>query len=312
MPSTEKELADPFQKFSGEAAFRAKRFNTFQPTSQEKLMTYKASPLVAFAQLALGLIILVTTVTPARADPADDARIRQLRLMCALRFGDEDAVTNPLYMMMFQQCLRQAGTNSGNGGVAAYAPGQLYNPYGQPLYKPGGQPLYTPGKALVSPGKALVGPGQALVGPGQALVGPGRALVSPGNALLVQETQKEVRLRLPGDLLFDYDKSDLRPDAVATLREGATRIKAANPRSKILIAGYTDSKGSVPFNMQLSQQGAWSVETWLVQNAGFPASVFSPVGYGATNPVAPNETPDGHDDPDGRQRNRRVEIIIPK
>jgi outer membrane protein OmpA-like peptidoglycan-associated protein len=64
--------------------------------------------------------------------------------------------------------------------------------------------------------------------------------------------------------------------------------------------------------MRLSQQRAWSVETWLVQNAGLPASVFSPAGYGATNPVAPNETPDGHDDPDGRQRNRRVEIVIPK
>jgi outer membrane protein OmpA-like peptidoglycan-associated protein len=137
-------------------------------------------------------------------------------------------------------------------------------------------------------------------------------LVSPGKALLVQETQNEVRLRLPGDLLFDYDKSDLRPDALATLREVAAKIKTANPRGKILIAGYTDSRGSQPFNMRLSQQRAGSVETWLVQSAGFPASAFSPVGYGAANPVAPNETPDGHDDPDGRQRNRRVEIVIPK
>jgi outer membrane protein OmpA-like peptidoglycan-associated protein len=216
--------------------------------------------------------------------------------------GDLD---EPFAMMKFKRCMgpdpataiRQnaglptsGGTNSGNGGVALYAPGQLYTP--------GSQPLYRSGQALVSPGKALVGPGQALV--------------KPGKALLVQETPQGIVLRLAGDLLFDFDKFDLRPEAVATMREVATKIRAANPRGKIRIAGYTDSKGSQPFNMRLSQQRASSVETWLVQNAGFPASAFSRAGYGAANPVAPNETPDGHDDPDGRQRNRRVEIVIPK
>jgi len=138
------------------------------------------------------------------------------------------------------------------------------------------------------------------------------ALVTPGQALLVQETPQEIRLRLAGDLLFDFDKSDLRPDAVATLSEVSARIKAANPRGKILIAGYTDSKGSPAFNMRLSEQRALSVEKWLVQNAGVPASAFSPLGYGAADPVAPNETPDGNDNAEGRQRNRRVEIVIPK
>jgi outer membrane protein OmpA-like peptidoglycan-associated protein len=207
-------------------------------------------------------------------------------------------LTEPFAKMRYKRCMgpdpasaikqnaglpTSGGTNSGNGGVALYAPGQLYTP--------GTQPLYSSGQALVSPGQALY---------------------SPGQALLVQETPQEIRLRLAGDLLFDFDKFDLRPDAVATLREVATKIKAASPRSRILIAGYTDSKGSVPFNMRLSQQRASSVETWLVHNAGFPAPHFAAAGYGAANPVAPNETPDGHDDPDGRQRNRRVEIVIPK
>jgi len=93
------------------------------------------------------------------------------------------------------------------------------------------------------------------------------------------------------------------PALAPTLAGSAVDVSAHPP---------ADSKGSVPFNMRLSQQRAGSVETWLVQNAGFPVSAFSPVGYGAANPVAPNETPDGHDDPDGRQRNRRVEIVIRK
>src|SRR6516165_7480411 len=90
-------------------------------------MTYKASPLVAFVHLALGLIILATTVTPARADPADDARIKQLRLLCALMSGDLD---DPFAMMKFKRCMSQdpatairqnaglptnGATNSGSG-----------------------------------------------------------------------------------------------------------------------------------------------------------------------------------------------------
>jgi len=265
-------------------------------------MTYKASALLAFVHLALGLIILATAVIPARADPADDARIKQLRLLCAQLSGDFD---EPGSMMKFQRCMSQdpatairqnaglptnGATNSGSG-----TPGKPVN------LLPGGPVNLLPG-----------GPVSLVGAPVSLTSGKPVALVKPGQALLVQETPQEIRLSLAGDLLFDFDKSDLRPDAVATLREVAVKIQAANPHGKILIAGYTDSKGSVPFNMRLSQQRAASVETWLVQNAGFPASAFSPGGYGAANPVAPNETPDGHDDPEGRQRNRRVEIVIPK
>jgi outer membrane protein OmpA-like peptidoglycan-associated protein len=282
-------------------------------------MTYKASPLVAFVHLALGLIILATTVTPARADPADDARIKQLRLLCALMSGDLD---DPFAMMKFKRCMSQdpatairqnaglptnGATNSGSG-----TRGKPVNllPGGPVNLLPGGQASLTNGESteLTSGKPVSLTSGK----PVSLTSGKPVALVGPPQALLVQETPQEIRLRLAGDLLFDFDKSDLRPDAVATLREVAVKIKATNPHGTIRIAGYTDSKGSVPFNMRLSQQRAWSVETWLVQSAGFPAATFSPVGYGAANPVAPNETPDGHDDPDGRQRNRRVEIVIPK
>jgi outer membrane protein OmpA-like peptidoglycan-associated protein len=250
----------------------------------------------------LGLIILAATVAPARADPADDARIKQLRLLCVQLSGDLD---EPFAMMKFKRCMgpdpataikQNAGlptngaTNSGSG-----TRGKPINllPGGPVNLLPGGPVSLTGAPVSLTSGKPVT-------------------LVKPGQALLVQETLQGTLVRLAGDLLFDFDKSDLRPEAKATLTEVAAKIKATNPRGKIRISGYTDSKGSQPFNMRLSQQRAASVETWLVQNAGFPASAFSPVGYGAANPVAPNETPDGHDDPDGRQRNRRVEIVIPK
>jgi outer membrane protein OmpA-like peptidoglycan-associated protein len=287
--------------------------------SWEKLMTYKASPLVTFVHLALGLIILAMAVTPARADPADDARIKQLRLLCVQLSGDLD---DSFAIVKFKRCMSQdpatairqnAGlptngpTNSGSG-----TRGKPVNllPGGPVNLLPGGPVNLLPGGPvnLLPGGPVNLLPG----GPVSLTSGKPVALVGPAQALLVQETPHEIRLRLAGDLLFDFDKSDLRPDAVATLREVAAKIKATNPHGTILIAGYTDSKGSVPFNMRLSQQRAGSVETWLVQNAGFPGATFSPVGYGAANPVAPNETADGHDDPDGRQRNRRVEIVIPK
>ena len=258
-------------------------------------MTYKASPLVAFVHLVLGLIILAVAGTPARADPADDARIKQLRLLCVQLSGDLD---DPFAILKFKRCMSQdpATAIRQNAGLPTNGPTNSGSgTRGKPVnLLPGGPVNLLPG------------------GPVSLTSGKPVALVGPAQALLVQETPHEIRLRLAGDLLFDFDKSDLRPDAVATLREVAAKIKATNPHGTILIAGYTDSKGSVPFNMRLSQQRAGSVETWLVQNAGFPAATFSPVGCGAANPVAPNETADGHDDPDGRQRNRRVEIVIPK
>jgi outer membrane protein OmpA-like peptidoglycan-associated protein len=65
-------------------------------------------------------------------------------------------------------------------------------------------------------------------------------------------------------------------------------------------------------NLQLSQQRAEAVETWLIQNAGFSVSAFAPKGYGASRPVAPNQKSDGQDNPAGRQLNRRVELVVAK
>ena len=129
-------------------------------------------------------------------------------------------------------------------------------------------------------------------------------------ALTVQESPREVRLYIAADVLFDFDKSTIRPDASKTLRQVAEIIRAKS-RGAVRVEGFTDSKGDAAYNARLSEQRAASVKEWLVSKEGLSAAMTTR-GFGAANPVAPNAKPDGSDDPAGRQKNRRVEILISK
>lgn len=122
-------------------------------------------------------------------------------------------------------------------------------------------------------------------------------------------TDQEVRIDLASDVLFDFDKYTLRPEASEALRK-VGQVAAAYPKAPMLIEGHTDGKGSHPYNMKLSENRAASVKNWLVQSAGVTAARISTRGWGETKPVAPNKKPDGSDDPEGRQKNRRVEIVL--
>jgi outer membrane protein OmpA-like peptidoglycan-associated protein len=64
--------------------------------------------------------------------------------------------------------------------------------------------------------------------------------------------------------------------------------------------------------MRLSERRANSVATWLRTKGGLGNFAFSTKGFGETQPAAPNQKPDGSDDPEGRQKNRRVAIVITK
>ena len=78
---------------------------------------------------------------------------------------------------------------------------------------------------------------------------------------------------------------------------------------KVQIQGHTDSVSDDASNQTLSEQRAKAVTEALTSN-GVTASIES-VGYGETRPVAPNENPDGSDNPGGRRLNRRVEVFVP-
>ena len=167
-------------------------------------------------------------------------------------------------------------------------------------------------EALVkSAGGPLVTPGGPLITPGGPLVKSGGPLVKPVKALIVRETARETRVTLAADVLFDFDKAVIRPDATADLRQLAMLIRQ-KAHGVVRIEGYTDAKGENSYNVRLSRQRAAAVQSWLVATERFPANTFSILGFGSARPVAPNTNPDGSDDVAGRQRNRRVEIIIAK
>ncbi len=131
-------------------------------------------------------------------------------------------------------------------------------------------------------------------------------------ALKARETeQNEIVIDLPSDVLFDFDQSTLRPDAIPVLAQAAQLI-AAYPQAPVCINGYTDSKGSDSYNQALSMRRARAVAAQLQsgQAAQEMQRTMQVRGLGESMPVAANTLPDGADNPEGRQRNRRVEIII--
>ncbi|HZA28178.1 MAG TPA: OmpA family protein [Gammaproteobacteria bacterium] len=129
--------------------------------------------------------------------------------------------------------------------------------------------------------------------------------------LQLKETEKAVTMKLEGDVLFDFDKAEIKPEAERTLDQVGTVIEQF-PEGKVLIEGHTDSKGSPDINLELSKRRAEAVKDWLVKKKGVPESIITSRGSGETKPVAPDTNPDGSDNPQGRQQNRRVEITVEK
>lgn len=128
--------------------------------------------------------------------------------------------------------------------------------------------------------------------------------------LQVKETETEVRIELAADVLFEFDKATLLPKAEDTLKKAAEFIRQ-RAAGVVRIEGHTDAKGDDAYNQRLSERRAESVRQWFARN-GLADLRFSSRGLGETRPVAPNTKPDGADDPEGRQKNRRVEIVIGK
>jgi outer membrane protein OmpA-like peptidoglycan-associated protein len=104
------------------------------------------------------------------------------------------------------------------------------------------------------------------------------------------------------DVLFATGKFELQPNAREALAK-FSGIVLAHPGLKLQVEGYTDSTGGDTFNQTLSENRANSVRAYLIAQGLDPTSI-SAVGYGKSNPVASNDTAQG------RQQNRRVEIII--
>ena len=115
-------------------------------------------------------------------------------------------------------------------------------------------------------------------------------------------------ITLEDSVLFDFGSSELRGQASTTLTNLATVIKDSKA-PKVQVQGHTDSVSDDAFNQKLSEQRAQAVSSALKSDG--VAADLEAVGYGETKPVAPNENPDGSDNPAGRRLNRRVEVFVP-
>jgi outer membrane protein OmpA-like peptidoglycan-associated protein len=127
----------------------------------------------------------------------------------------------------------------------------------------------------------------------------------------IKETKSEIRIELAADVLFDFDKADVLPKAQEALKQVAGVIQE-KAKGVVQIEGHTDSKGSDAYNQKLSERRANAVKDWLTNREGLKGVRFATRGFGSKKPVAPNTKPDGSDDPEGRQKNRRVEITVKK
>jgi outer membrane protein OmpA-like peptidoglycan-associated protein len=105
-------------------------------------------------------------------------------------------------------------------------------------------------------------------------------------------------------VFFDFDKADLQPESYPELSRAMSLMKA-NPSMQVEIAGYTDSKGSDDYNIDLSQRRANAVKDYLIKH-GIEKRRVTARGYGKADPIASNDTEDG------RAENRRVEFVVVK
>lgn len=105
-------------------------------------------------------------------------------------------------------------------------------------------------------------------------------------------------------IYFDFNKATIKFPQSQEALQAAYQILKDNPTIKVEIQGHTDNIGSDEYNQRLSEQRAWAVVNYLVQQMGVDPSRLIARGYGESMPKASNDTPEG------RALNRRVEFVV--
>jgi outer membrane protein OmpA-like peptidoglycan-associated protein len=126
--------------------------------------------------------------------------------------------------------------------------------------------------------------------------------------LLSRKDERGLVLFLP-DVLFEFDRAELTENARTKIHAVAEIVVRLAPERTLSVEGHTDSVGTEEYNLELSLRRAQSVQEELRTGGVLQEKVRS-VGHGERYPVAPNQTPEGRDDPQGRAQNRRVEVVI--
>ncbi len=126
-------------------------------------------------------------------------------------------------------------------------------------------------------------------------------LVAAGGKKLYDALAEKGRVSTQG-IYFDTGSDRIRPESTPTLKE-IGQMLTEHADLKLTIEGHTDNVGNAPANQDLSQRRAAAVKTYLVAKHGVDSSRLSSAGFGDKKPAAPNTTPEG------RQQNRRVELV---
>lgn len=128
--------------------------------------------------------------------------------------------------------------------------------------------------------------------------------------LETEETQgSEVTVRISADVLFDFGKADLTDAARRRIGDLAPRLRQAT--GTVEVSGHSDAVGDDGYNLRLSKQRAEAVKAELLRTLNGANVTLKAEGFGETKPVAPNRKGD-KDDPEGRAKNRRVDITFQK
>lgn len=124
----------------------------------------------------------------------------------------------------------------------------------------------------------------------------------------VRETKRGVVVNLP-DVLFQFNQARLTSEAQSKVADIASVLKQRAGNRQVSVEGHADAIGSDSYNQSLSQHRAEAVVQEL-SYAGMSETRLATRGYGEKYPVAPNTNSDGSDNPAGRAKNRRVEVVI--
>lgn len=130
------------------------------------------------------------------------------------------------------------------------------------------------------------------------------------DSLQIVGTENKYDIILPTDVLFDFDKSNLRPDGIALLEKVKNHF-AQHGADQLHVWGHTDSKGTDQYNAVLSQKRAVAVADWLKKQIKVKGLIMA-IGRGEKEPLVSNTNTDGSDNPVNRQKNRRVTLSVVK
>ncbi|HET7024638.1 MAG TPA: OmpA family protein [Gemmatimonadales bacterium] len=162
-----------------------------------------------------------------------------------------------------------------------------------------GQRLANVPNANVIRGDSLIIHIPGVAAPAQVLVSNFR--IAEGGKPLYQALMASGRVSTHG-ILFGSGSDQIQGESTPTLKQIGTMLQQ-HPDLKVLIEGHTDNQGAAAGNQTLSEKRAAAVKAYLVANYGVAAARLTTKGYGETKPVATNDTPEG------RQDNRRVELV---